>query len=124
MSEPLVLKTALGRHDHVRALRDGTVTSARVRLDLIDFDPLPKAFRQMIRAGDLDVCEMALTTQALAHRFGKPISALPIPLWSRLHHGNLVCAAGSDIRGPKDLEGRSVGVRAYSQTTGVWIRGS
>jgi 4,5-dihydroxyphthalate decarboxylase len=77
----------------------------------------------MVRNLDLDLCEMALTTQALAYRFEKPLTPLPIPLWSRLHHGNLICAAHSDIRGPKDLEGQKVGVRAYSQTTGVWIRG-
>jgi 4,5-dihydroxyphthalate decarboxylase len=123
MSQPLVLRTALGKHDHVKALRDGTVASDRVRLEFIEFDPLPKAFRQMVRHLDLDMSEMALTTHALAHHFGKPITALAIPLWRRLHHGNLVCAAGSDIRGPQDLQGRKVGVRAYSQTTGVWIRG-
>jgi 4,5-dihydroxyphthalate decarboxylase len=123
MSTPIVLRTALGKHEHVKPLRDCTVTSHRVRLEFIDFDPLPNAFRRMVRNLDLDVCEMALTTHALAHHFGKPIAGLPIPLWRRLHHANLVCAAGSPVRGPNDLQGRKVGVRAYSQTTGVWIRG-
>src|SRR5919108_835816 len=123
MSKPLVLRTALGQHAHVKPLRDGTVTSDRVHLEFVEFDPLPKALRQMVRSLDLDVCEMALTTHALAHHFGKPIAGLPIPLWRRLHHGNLVCAADSTLRGPADLQGRKVGVRAYSQTTGVWIRG-
>lgn len=123
MNEPLVLRMAVGQHNHVRPLRDGSVTSHRVRLEFVDFDPLPKAFRQMIRGADLDVSEMALTTQILAHHFGKPITALPIPLWRRLHHDNLVCAVASPLAGPRDLEGQKVGVRAYSQTTGVWIRG-
>jgi 4,5-dihydroxyphthalate decarboxylase len=123
MSQPLVLRTALGQHAHVKSLRDGTVSSERVHLEFIEFDPLPRAFRQMVRRLDLDVCEMALTTHVLAHHFGKPITGLPIPLWRRLHHGNLVCATDSTLRGPADLQGRKVGVRAYSQTTGVWIRG-
>lgn len=123
MSQPLVLRIAIGKHDHVEPLRDGTVASERLHLEFVEFDPLPKAFRQMVRHLDLDVSEMALTTHVLAHHFGRPITALPIPLWRRLHHSNLVCAAGSDVGGPKDLEGRKVGVRAYSQTTGVWIRG-
>jgi 4,5-dihydroxyphthalate decarboxylase len=123
MSTPIVLRSALGKHAHVKPLREGTVTSNRVRLEFVEFDPLPKAFRQMVRRLDLDVCEMALTTHVLAHHFGKPITGLPIPLWRRLHHGNLVCAAESTLRGPADLQGRKVGVRAYSQTTGVWIRG-
>ena len=29
----------------------------------------------------------------------------------------------ANIRQPKDLEGKKVGVRAYSVTTGVWTRG-
>jgi 4,5-dihydroxyphthalate decarboxylase len=123
LSDLLVLRAVIGKHDHVRPLWDGTVTSERVKLELIEVNPLPKAFRQMVRTLDYDLCEMALTTQALAHRYEKPITALPIPVWRRLHHSNLVCAADSDIRGPQDLVGKKVGVRAYSQTTGVWIRG-
>ncbi|MGC1302138.1 MAG: ABC transporter substrate-binding protein [Caulobacteraceae bacterium] len=123
MNEPLLLKIALGAHDHVRPLRDGRVASTRVRLEFLDFDPLPKAFRRMVREGDLDVSEMAVVNHVLAVDHGKPITALAIPLWSRLPHTNLVCTQGSDVRGPKDLEGRKVGVRAFAQTSGVWVRG-
>lgn len=123
MADRLILRTALGKHDHVKPLKDGSIQSDRVRLELVEFDPLPKAFRHMVRGGDLDVSEMALTTHLLAHHFRKALTALPLPLWRRLHHSNLVCAVGSTIAGPKDLEGKKIGVRAYSQTTGVWIRG-
>ncbi|SON57774.1 4,5-dihydroxyphthalate decarboxylase [Hartmannibacter diazotrophicus] len=123
MDDRLTIRIALGKHEHVAALKDGRVRSPRLTLEFVEFDPLPGAFRHMVRGGDLDVSEMALTTHLLAHDFGKPITALPIPLWRRLHHSNLVCLAASGLRGPKDLEGRRVGVRAFSQTTGVWIRG-
>ena len=123
MTEKLTLRIALGAHAHVRPLKDGTVASDRIRFEFIEFDPLPNAFRTMVRGADLDVSEMALTTHLLALEFGKPLTALPIPLWRRLHHGNLVTLASSNLRGPKELEGKKVGVRAYSQTTGVWIRG-
>jgi 4,5-dihydroxyphthalate decarboxylase len=123
VADRLILRTALGKHDHVKPLKDGSIQSERVQLELVEFDPLPKAFRHMVRGGDLDVSEMALTTHLLAHHFRKPLTALPLPLWRRLHHSNLVCATGSAISGPKDLKGKKVGVRAYSQTTGVWIRG-
>jgi 4,5-dihydroxyphthalate decarboxylase len=66
---------------------------------------------------------MAITTHALAHAFQKPITALPIVLSRGFHHGAIVCTHGSAIRGPADLVGRKVGVRAWSQTTGVWLRG-
>jgi 4,5-dihydroxyphthalate decarboxylase len=123
MGEPLVLRTALGRHDHLRPLRDGRVASDRLRMEFVDFDPLPKAFRRMVREGDLDLSEMAVVSHALAVDHGKPIVALAIPLWSRLPHTNLVCMSNSSVTGPKDLEGTRVGVRAYAQTSGVWVRG-
>ncbi|MEZ5830952.1 MAG: ABC transporter substrate-binding protein [Dongiaceae bacterium] len=123
MTDRLVLRTALGKHDHVKPLKDGRIKSDRVQLEFIEFDPLPKAFRYMVRGGELDVSEMALTTHLLADHYRKPLTALPIPLWRRLHHANLVCTADSGIAGPADLQGKKVGVRAYSQTTGVWIRG-
>ena len=123
MSERIILKTALGQHDHVRPLKDGTVTSDRIQFDFVEYEPLPKAFRTMVRGGDIDVGEIAMTTHLLALEFKKPLTGIPVQLWRRLHHGNLVCLNESDIRGPKDLEGKKVGVRAYSQTTGVWIRG-
>jgi len=123
MGERLVLRTALGKHAHVRPLRDGRVRSERVAFDFVDMDPLPKAFRLMVRGGALDLSEMAVVTHLMAHHFGKPILGLAIPLWSRLPHTNLVCPVDSDLRGPKNLEGRRVGVRAYAQTSGVWVRG-
>jgi 4,5-dihydroxyphthalate decarboxylase len=123
VTDRLVLRTALGKHDHIKPLKDGTVQSDRLQLEFVEFDPLPKAFRHMVRGGDLDVSEMALTTHLLAHHFRKPLVALPVPLWRRLHHSNLVCAANATLGGPAALQGKKVGVRAYSQTTGVWIRG-
>ncbi|WP_429810441.1 phosphate ABC transporter substrate-binding protein [Ensifer sp. B1-9] len=123
MAQPLVLKTALGKHDHVQPLKDGRVRSSRVELRFEDFEPLPKAFRTMVRGGDLDISEMAIVTHLLAHHYGKPITGLAIPLWSRLPHTNLVCASNSSLTGPRDLAGTKVGVRAYAQTSGVWVRG-
>lgn len=123
MTDPLKLRIALGKHDHVKPLRDGRVRSPRLALEFADYDPLPKAFREMVRDDTLDVSEMAVVTHLLAHHFGRPIRGLAIPLWSRLPHTNLVCAEQSDIRGPADLNDRNVGVRAYAQTSGVWVRG-
>lgn len=123
MGEKLVLRTALGNHAHVAPLRDGRVASDRLEFDFQDFEPLPKAFRLMVRGGELDLSEMAVVTHLMAHHFEKPLTGLAIPLWSRLPHTNLVCKTDSVTRGPKDLEGTTVGVRAYGQTSGVWVRG-
>lgn len=123
MPEPLVLRTALGLSPLVRALKDGRTTSDRVRFDFVDVEPVTRAFRRMTRAMEFDLCEMALTTHAQARAFGKPITALPVVLLRGLHHGALICRHDSTLRGPADLVGKRIGVRAWSQTTGVWVRG-
>jgi 4,5-dihydroxyphthalate decarboxylase len=40
----------------------------------------------------------------------------------QFHHAPIVCHAKS-VQSPRDLEGKQVGVRAYTVTTGVWARG-
>jgi 4,5-dihydroxyphthalate decarboxylase len=119
----LVLRTAVGKSPLVRALKDGTVNSDRIAFDFVEVDPVTRAFRRMTRAMEFDLCEIALTTHTQARAFGKPITALPVVLLRGLHHGALICRRGSSIRGPADLIGKRIGVRAWSQTTGVWVRG-
>ncbi len=123
MTAPIVLRTALGRSPLVRALKDGTLTSDRLRFDFVEVEPVTRAFRRMVRSLEFDLCEIALTTHAQARAFGKPITALPVVLLRGLHHGALICRRDSPLRGPADLPGRRIGVRAWSQTTGVWVRG-
>jgi 4,5-dihydroxyphthalate decarboxylase len=77
----------------------------------------------MVREQRFDVSEMAIATFLQAKAFGKPLVLLPIVLAARFQEKALLCRAGSDIASPADLAGRRVGVRAYSQTTGLWLRG-
>jgi 4,5-dihydroxyphthalate decarboxylase len=119
----VVLRTALGKSPLVRALKEGLVASDRVGFDFVEVDPVTRAFRRMVRTLEFDLCEIALTTHAQARAYGKPITALPVVLLRGLHHGALICRRNSPARGPADLVGKRVGVRAWSQTTGVWVRG-
>jgi 4,5-dihydroxyphthalate decarboxylase len=123
MATPVRLRTALGRSPLVRALKDGTVTSDRIAFDFVEVEPVTRAFRRMTRAMEFDLCEIALTTHAQARAYGKPITALPVVLLRGLHHNALNCRRESPLRGPADLAGKRIGVRAWSQTTGVWVRG-
>jgi 4,5-dihydroxyphthalate decarboxylase len=43
-------------------------------------------------------------------------------MMGRFQQGTLLCRAASPVT-PADLPGKRVGVRAYSQTTAVWVRG-
>jgi 4,5-dihydroxyphthalate decarboxylase len=123
MSAPLPLRVSIGNYPYVQPLKDGSVKSDRLKLTFIDVDPLNETFRRMIRDHEFDVSEMALTTHAMAHAFNKRLIGLPIILHRNFHHAALLCLKGSPLKNPADLAGRKVAVRAYSQTTGVWIRG-
>jgi 4,5-dihydroxyphthalate decarboxylase len=123
MSAPLILRTAIGDYPHVRALRDGRVTSPRVAFDFVSVAPISRAFRPMARDLAFDLSEMAVATLAQARARAVPIVGLSAVLMRGFHHGALVCRRDGPIGGPADLPGRRIGVRAYSQTTGVWVRG-
>ena len=117
------LKIAIGTYGHTRAVKDGSVPIAGVNAEFVEVVPIIAAFRRMVRDLEFDVCEMAPTTYMIARARGAPYIALPIFVMRRFHHGGFVTRPDSGIKVPKDLEGKKVGVRAYSVTTGVWTRG-
>src|SRR5215469_7708121 len=123
MAEPLRLDIAIADYGHTRALKSGEVPIKGVAPNFVEVKPIIGAFRRMVRDVEFDVCEMAPTTYMIARALGAPFVALPVFLMRRFHHGGFVVRPESGIKLPKDLEGKKVGVRAYSVTTGVWTRG-
>jgi 4,5-dihydroxyphthalate decarboxylase len=117
------LKIALGTYGHTAAIKDGRVKIAGIEPEFVEVVPIIGAFRRMVRDLEFDVCEMAPTTYMIARGLGAPYIALPVFLMRRFHHGGFVVRPDAGIKVPKDLEGKQVGVRAYSVTTGVWTRG-
>jgi 4,5-dihydroxyphthalate decarboxylase len=119
----LPLTTAIATYGHTRALKDGTVHAERVVLKHVDVAPITSAFRRMVRGLEFDVSEMAFSTYLCARAYHKPITALPVFLLRRFEHGGIVYNVKSGMQSPLDLHGRRVGVRSYTLTPGVWIRG-
>ena len=117
------LKIAIATYGHTKDVKSGAAAIAGVTPDFMEVVPIIGAFRRMVRDVEFDVCEMAPTTYMIARALGAPFIALPIFLMRRFHHGGFVVRPDSGIKQPKDLEGKKVGVRAYSVTTGVWTRG-
>jgi 4,5-dihydroxyphthalate decarboxylase len=117
------LKIAIATYGHTKDIKNGTVAIAGVEPDFVEVVPIIGAFRRMVRDVEFDVCEMAPTTYMIARALGAPFIALPVFLMRRFHHGGFAVRPDSGIKAPKDLEGKKVGVRAYSVTTGVWTRG-
>jgi 4,5-dihydroxyphthalate decarboxylase len=117
------LKIAIASYGHTKDIKSGAAAIEGVAPDFVEVVPIIGAFRRMVRDLEFDVCEMAPTTYMIARALGAPFIALPIFVMRRFHHGGFVVRPDSGIKVPKDLEGRQVGVRAYSVTTGVWTRG-
>jgi 4,5-dihydroxyphthalate decarboxylase len=123
MADQPRLKIAVADYGHTRAVRSGSIPIRGVDPDFVQVVPIIGAFRRMVRDLEFDVCEMAPTTYMIARARGAPYIALPIFLMRRFHHGGFVVRPDAGITKPKELEGKKVGVRAYSVTTGVWTRG-
>jgi len=119
--KPLV--TALRTQGNTAALKSGEVPVRGAPLSFVEVEPQILAFRRMVRNLAYDICELAPTTYIIAKAYGAPFTAIPIFFERRFHHAGLLVRDDAGIREPKDLEGKKVGVRAYSVTTGVWTRG-
>ncbi|QTC89890.1 ABC transporter substrate-binding protein [Brevundimonas goettingensis] len=122
MSDRVKLKIAVAEHPHTSAIRSGAILIEGVDAEIITVKPQIGAFRRMVRDVEFDVCEIAPTTYIIARAYGAPFVGLPIFVVRRFHHGGLLVRADAGIKTAKDLEGHKVGVRAYSVTTGVWLR--
>lgn len=93
-----------------------------VELDVREIKPIHRAFRPMVMEAAFDVTELAIITAIQAVDHGKPIIPLPVTVASRFQHKCIVQNAEHGKLDPRDLPGRRVAVRAYSQTTGAWVR--
>jgi 4,5-dihydroxyphthalate decarboxylase len=115
---------SLRTYGHTSEFKNGNVPVKDTKLEFIEVVPQVHAFRRMVRDFEFDVCELAPTTFLIAKALAKaPYRAIPVFFERRFHHGGLVVRPDANISGPKDLEGKRVGVRSYSGTTGVWTRG-
>lgn len=117
------LSACLGNYPHTKALKSGEIKSDRVAFKFTEINPVNRAFMLMAREQKFDVCEMAIVTYLQAKAYGKPLMLLPATMLGRFQHGALLYNAERGLLRPEDLAGRRIGVRAFSQTTGVWIRG-
>jgi 4,5-dihydroxyphthalate decarboxylase len=111
------MKALLGDHPVTRHFK------AHSSLEFADVKVLHTAFKRVVRDLEFDVAELALMTFLLAKAHGKPYRLLPAVLTARFQHGTLAYNPERGPLSPDQLEGRRVGMRSYSVTTAVWVRG-
>src|SRR3954451_10260908 len=117
------LRTLLGDHPGTAALKNGSIRSDLVAFDFAEYSPTNKGFKPMVREGAFDVSEMAIVTFLMAKSFGKPMVLLPNVVLARFQHGYALYHTRSGELKPADLNGRRVGIRSFTTTTGAWLRG-
>lgn len=123
MANTTTLRIAIGDYPHTLPLKRGEITSPWLKLDFTEIKPMHKAFKPMVREHAFDASEMALIIVLQAKIHNKGLKLLPAAMLGRFQHGTILYNAERGKLAPADLAGRRIGVRAYSQTTGAWIRG-
>ena len=116
----MTLKTLIGDYPVTKQFR--------TRSDRFEFaqyqGSVASAFKRIVRNLEFDVAEMAIMTFLVAKAFNKPYRLLPFVVMARFQHPYLVFNAEKNSGlTPERLEGKKVGVRSYSVTTGAWVRG-
>jgi 4,5-dihydroxyphthalate decarboxylase len=117
------LRTLLGNHACTAALKSGEVNSDLVAFNFVDYTPTNKGFKPMVREQAFDVSEMAIVTYLMAKSFGKPMVLLPDVVVARHQYGHALYNAKKGRLIPPDLNGKRVGIRSFTTTTGAWLRG-
>lgn len=123
MSTAVTLRTLLGDYPNSKALKSGELRSPTVALDFADVKVPNMAFKDVVRHLKYDVAELAIVTYLQAKAHGKPLVLLPAVMVGALPHPYLVYNSERGTIAPADLEGKRVGIRAYSVTTAAWVRG-
>ena len=119
----LKLHTMLGNYPNTTPLKNGAVRSDLVDFDFVEVKVANNLFKQVVRDAKYDVAELAIVTYLQAKAYGKPYVLVPAVLVGRGQHHTIAYNAERGALKPSDLPGKRVGVRAYTVTTGTWVRG-
>jgi 4,5-dihydroxyphthalate decarboxylase len=122
MSQAVHLHAVLKSTALTAPLKDGTLASDHVTLDFTEINPIHKAFAPMVREAKFDLSELAIVTALQAIAFKRPVVLLPVVVASRFQRGCLVSYRPHGELAPEQLRGKRIGVRSYTQTTGMWVR--
>jgi 4,5-dihydroxyphthalate decarboxylase len=123
MSKKLHLTLACGDYESIRALKEGIVKPDGIELTVLTDMTSDVRHWRMIRNREFDIAELSMSNYMIACFSGLSLTAIPVFLHRRFRHGFVFLNAGKGIRKPTDLIGRKVGLRNFSATANLWIRG-
>jgi 4,5-dihydroxyphthalate decarboxylase len=117
------LHTMLGNYPNTKPLKSGAIRSDLVDFDFAEVKVANSHFKEVVRDAKYDVAELAIATYLQAKAYGKPYVLVPAVVVSRGQHHTIAYNPEHGALKPSDLNGKKVGVRAYTVTTGTWVRG-
>jgi 4,5-dihydroxyphthalate decarboxylase len=120
---PVTLRANLADYAMTKALKSGAITSDLVTFDFCGPKVANQGFKAMVRERAFDAGELAIGTFLEAKTYGKPVTLLPAVVMGRFQHQTALRATARGTFGPGDIEGKRIGIRSYTQTTGIWVRG-
>lgn len=99
-----------------KPLREGVVNIRGVEMNHIPVPNIIVPFRRMGRNAEFDISELAVVCYFVARRYGFPFTAIPVFPAARVDYGQGISINTKFARTAKDLEGKKVGMRAYTVT--------
>jgi 4,5-dihydroxyphthalate decarboxylase len=117
------LKIAVGVNDRTLPLLAGLVRIEDIEPEFVTA-PLEEIFARAFDEQAYDVAELSFSNYLyLTATQQSPYIGLPIFLSRSFRHSAIYIRTDRDIKGPRDLIGRTVGVREYSMTAALVARG-
>lgn len=117
------LTAAVGTFDRTQALLDGRVKVAGFEIAWTSGE-LESLFSRAFASAEFDITELSFCNYLVAAARGNsPYVALPIFPTRCFRHHALFIRSDRDIRRPKDLEGKTIGLREYTNTVSLVVRG-
>src|SRR6201995_4472371 len=116
------LRTVLAASAIAAPLKEGVISSPRVGLQFVEVQPVHDAFTPMLLEQPYDLCELAIVSCLQAVAYNRPIIVLPVVVASRFQRRCLIAYPPRGVPVAGELAGKRIGVRAYTQTTGMWVR--
>ncbi len=81
-------------------------------------------FQRAFRHAEFDISELSLSTHLLTTARGDSrYIAIPAFVSRSFRHSAIYVRTDRGIANPGDVKGRRIGVPAFQQTAGVWVRG-
>jgi len=117
------LRLGIADHDLNTAIIDGTVKVEGFQLD-IAHSTNDGAIHSLLRESKLDACEYSFGSYMAERARGVPYIAVPAFPNRKFRLSYIFVSSAAGINGPRELEGKRVGILTWANTAGIWARGA